>query len=163
MIDFDAKNVDKHKQSQEDPKQLKCYPKRGTNQPPYQIIEHQLRKDAHFWPPITTPNNSQVPIPAVASLSDIKGVVAAATTSADSPDQVVKAALIINENISNNNSTTKTTTLSNGKIHDANEATKIESKLSNGLKASDSLPSTQVIQAGGAQQPEIEMQEFVKI
>lgn len=48
---------DEHvKHAREDDLQKKCYPKRANNQMPYQKIESELRKDAH-WPPITNNNN----------------------------------------------------------------------------------------------------------
>lgn len=39
---------------------MKCYPKRGSNQTPYQKIEFEIRKDADFWPPITAPAPTNV-------------------------------------------------------------------------------------------------------
>jgi hypothetical protein len=44
----------------EDEIQMKCYPKRTTNQMPYQKIENELRKNTQ-WPPIT-PNTVTVTI-----------------------------------------------------------------------------------------------------
>lgn len=50
-MNFDIK--DEHvKHARDDDLQKKCYPKRANNQMPYQKIEFELRKDAH-WPPIT--------------------------------------------------------------------------------------------------------------
>lgn len=54
MVNFSSKKTsDKYKAVDESSKDMRCYPKRGNNQTPYQKIESQLRKDAHFWPPIT--------------------------------------------------------------------------------------------------------------
>jgi hypothetical protein len=48
---------DEHvKHARDDDLQKKCYPKRANNQMPYQKIESELRKDAH-WPPITKINS----------------------------------------------------------------------------------------------------------
>ncbi|CAF0715730.1 unnamed protein product [Brachionus calyciflorus] len=41
----------------DDDNKYKCYPKRGSNQTPYQKIEFEIRKDAAHWPPITSPAN----------------------------------------------------------------------------------------------------------
>lgn len=43
---------DEHVKHAKDDLQKKCYPKRTNNQMPYQKIEFELRKDAH-WPPIS--------------------------------------------------------------------------------------------------------------
>jgi hypothetical protein len=55
LVDYSSNKDDddhrKHNLNEEE--KWKCYPKRGSNQTPYQKIESQIRKDAHFWPPIT--------------------------------------------------------------------------------------------------------------
>lgn len=54
LMNFDIR--DEHvKHARDDDLQKKCYPKRAANQTPYQKIEFELRKDAH-WPPITHNN-----------------------------------------------------------------------------------------------------------
>lgn len=59
MVDYDLKD-DSQKNYQDDDK--KCYPKRGSNQTPYQKIEFEIRKDSEFWPPITASNDQSNPI-----------------------------------------------------------------------------------------------------
>ena len=52
MVNYEAQDKEKNKAIQ-DESQRKCYPKKSSNQMPYQRIEFEIRKDAH-WPPITT-------------------------------------------------------------------------------------------------------------
>ena len=107
MTDHSTKSTCKNKPScLEDTNQMKCMPKRGTNQTPYQKIEFQLRKDAHFWPPITAAVNE--------SGNQSGGADAAAKSAAsspqssESPSQAITA--LINE-----------TAKSNGSIRETNE------------------------------------------
>jgi hypothetical protein len=51
LMNYDIKEEQK-KSLKEDDLDKKCYPKRASNQMPYQKIEIEIRKDAH-WPPIT--------------------------------------------------------------------------------------------------------------
>ena len=51
-MNYEIKEEQK-KSLKEDDFHKKCYPTRASNQMPYQKIEIEIRKDAH-WPPITT-------------------------------------------------------------------------------------------------------------
>lgn len=60
LVDYDLKE----KKLDDNDNKLKCIPKRGSNQTPYQKIEFEIRKDAGFWPPITAPTNHDTHTPA---------------------------------------------------------------------------------------------------
>jgi hypothetical protein len=44
------------KQIEDEENKMKCYPKK-SKKAPYQKIEFQIRKDTHWWPPITPANH----------------------------------------------------------------------------------------------------------
>jgi hypothetical protein len=193
MIDFDTKSDDKHngKRSSssgggngggaggpsgsalttlDEQNQLKCYPKRGANQTPYQKIESQIREQAHFWPPITpvAPPQTAAKQPTPPATSPVIPEAAAVMVTGES--------LTVNEN--NNSSNKPSPLLTNGKIHDASESTVVvraaaETKLVNGFNKTVELTSSSqpngaetngvgaaVTRAGQAGQS-VEMQEFV--